>query len=268
MLDRLFPEIEIVELGNLPVARLDRRQTAELLVSLTRDYRRPGRPWIATSINGQVLSDAAGDESFREALLYADLVSCDGQPLVAASGPLTGMTLPERVATTDLFHDIARAAQGRSMAMFFLGASEEENARAVENVRQAYPHVTIAGRLHGFRSHDEWLEQLDFINARAPDILWVSLGAPREQHFYMRFAHDLPNVGLIKTSGGLFNFLSGSARRAPVWMQRAGLEWAWRVGLEPRRLMWRYVSTNPRAALLLLSASKRGARLMRLRGRR
>jgi exopolysaccharide biosynthesis WecB/TagA/CpsF family protein len=267
MLQIVYPEIETVELGRLPVTRLDRRQTAELMLSLVRDYRRAGRPWIATSVNGQVISHAADDEGLREALLFADLVSCDGQPLVAASGPMTGAALPERVATTDLFHDVAEAARGRSIGMFFLGASEEENRRAVETVRQLYPHVQIAGRLHGFRGHAEWIERLDEINALAPDILWVALGVPREQHFYMRFAHALPQVGLIKTSGGLFNFLSGSARRAPAWMQRSGLEWAFRTVAEPRRLAMRYLTTNPRAALLLLLHSKRGVRRARLRSR-
>src|SRR5438034_672648 len=69
-------------------------------------------------------------------------------------------------------------------------------------------------------------------------------------------AADLFNVGVIKTSGGLFNFLSGARARAPRWMQQAGLEWAWRIWLEPRRLFWRYLSTNPRALYLLFNNSR------------
>ena len=66
----------------------------------------------------------------------------------------------------------------------------------------------------------------------------------------------LCNVGVIKTSGGLFNFLSGSRPRAPQWMQTVGLEWAWRIWLEPRRLFWRYLTTNPRALYLLFNKSR------------
>ena len=66
----------------------------------------------------------------------------------------------------------------------------------------------------------------------------------------------LSNVGVIKTSGGLFNFLSGSRARAPQWMQKMGLEWAWRIWLEPRRLFWRYLTTNPRALYLLFNKSR------------
>ena len=249
--------IETLELGGLPVARLDRQRTAALLIDLALT-RRGDRPWIGTSVNGQVISDTARDQSLREAMLYADVISCDGQPLVLMARRLTGLTLPERVATTDLFHDVADACRDRPATMFFLGATEDENRRAVDNVREAYPHLKIAGRLHGFHDHAEWVRHVRQINEIGPDILWLSLGVPREQQFYMRFAHVLTGVGLIKTSGGLFNFLSGSAPRAPLWMQDACLEWAYRMARDPGRLAKRYLTSNPVAAMLLLTRSKRG----------
>jgi exopolysaccharide biosynthesis WecB/TagA/CpsF family protein len=84
----------------------------------------------------------------------------------------------------------------------------------------------------------------------------VALGVPYEQAFVDQFTPQLANVGVIKTSGGLFNFLSGSRPRAPRWMQKIGLEWAWRIWLEPRRLFWRYFTTNPRALYLLFNKSR------------
>lgn len=228
VMPRLLPRVETVNVGGLPVARLDRNQTANLMISLATRQRRPDRPWIATSVNGQVLSEAARKPGLREAMLFADLISCDGQPLVTASARVAGAALPERVATTDLFHDLAHAARTTNPTMYFLGASESENRRAVDNVRRAYPHLRIAGAAHGYRSHAGWISLVRDINRIGPDILWLALGVPREQEFYMRFAHAMPNVGLIKTSGGLFNFLSASAQRAPLWMQERGLEWVYR----------------------------------------
>ena len=99
--------------------------------------------------------------------------------------------------------------------------------------------------------------RLEMTHALAPDYLWVALGVPYEQAFVAEFAPRLTKVGIIKTSGGLFNFLSGSRPRAPRWMQHAGLEWAWRIWLEPRRLFWRYLTTNPRALYLLLNKGRR-----------
>ncbi|UJW87652.1 WecB/TagA/CpsF family glycosyltransferase [Devosia sp. SL43] len=248
-----------MEVGALPAARLDRPETAALLIALATEYRRRDRPWIGTSVNGQVLSEAARKRSLYEAMLFADVISCDGQPMVLASGRLAGVALPERVATTDLFHDIAEAARWRPVSMYFLGGSVAENARAVQNVRQAYPHLRIVGQYHGYSNHAQTIRLVREIDRLRPDILWLGLGVPREQEFYMRFAHAMPNVGLIKTCGGLFNFLSASAQRAPQWMQDSGLEWVYRMGRDPRRLMLRYLTTSPHAAMLMLTRSKRGA---------
>jgi exopolysaccharide biosynthesis WecB/TagA/CpsF family protein len=137
-----------------------------------------------------------------------------------------------------------------------LGASEAENAAAVDNVRKLYPDLKIVGSSHGYLRGDALKAKVEEINALAPDYLWVALGVPYEQAFVEEFTPHLTNVGLIKTAGGLFNFLSGSRTRAPKWMQAIGLEWAWRTLLEPRRLFWRYLTTNPRALYLLFTRKR------------
>ncbi|MGY4284610.1 exopolysaccharide biosynthesis WecB/TagA/CpsF family protein [Bradyrhizobium sp. LM2.7] len=114
----------------------------------------------------------------------------------------------------------------------------------------------FVGHSHGYLRGDAMRAKVEEINALAPDYLWVALGVPSEQAFVEEFTPLLTNVGVIKTSGGLFNFLSGSRSRAPQWMQKIGLEWAWRTLLEPRRLFWRYLTTNPRALYLLFSRNR------------
>src|SRR5262249_54851505 len=104
---------------------------------------------------------------------------------------------------------------------------------------------------HGYLDADAMDRRVAEIDDAAPDILWVALGVPREQQFCARFAQRLRNVGVVKTSGGLLNFLSGTRARAPAWMQRSGLEWAFRLVQEPRRLFWRYAVTSPHAIYLL-----------------
>ena len=139
-------------------------------------------------------------------------------------------------------------------------ANKAENAAAVEIVRKRYPALKIAGGYRGYLGGEALHAKVDEINALPPDYLWVSLGVPYGQAFVEEFTPHLLNVGLFKTSGGLFNFLSGSRTRAPRWMQQAGLEWAWRIWLEPRRLFWRYLTTNPRALYLLLNRSRHSNR--------
>lgn len=244
-------DIPLVRLGGLNIAALDRRETAELMLRLARAPRPHGRPWILTSANGEVVSRCARDARIAALFAETDLISADGQPLVLASA-LCARQLPERVATTDLFHDVAALAVDHGLTFYMFGASDSENLRAVERIRRLYPGLAIVGRSHGYLTDSELEAKVAEINALAPDILWVALGVPREQEFALQYAASLPNVGMIKMSGGLFNFLSGTRRRAPLWMQHCGLEWLYRLAQEPRRLFWRYAVTNPHAAYMLL----------------
>jgi exopolysaccharide biosynthesis WecB/TagA/CpsF family protein len=107
-----------------------------------------------------------------------------------------------------------------------------------------YPALKIVGHRHGYFSREQEPEIIDKINRAQPDVLWLGMGAPAEQQFAIRNRDRLRRVGIVRTSGGLFDFLSGRARRAPKWMQIVGLEWAFRTLLEPRRLAGRYITTN------------------------
>jgi N-acetylglucosaminyldiphosphoundecaprenol N-acetyl-beta-D-mannosaminyltransferase len=226
------------------------------MIDLVFPLRRVTRPLYLTSANGEVLARCSTEPMTDRLFRAADLINADGQPLVTVSQLRSRMPLPERVATTDLFHVVARKAEAASLTFYMFGAEEAQNAAAVANVRKDYPNLRIVGRCHGYLRGDELRAKIDEINELAPDYLWVALGVPYEQAFVAEFTSRLPNVGVIKTSGGLFNFLSGSLPRAPKWMQDIGLEWAWRIWLEPRRLFWRYLTTNPRALYLLLNKSR------------
>jgi exopolysaccharide biosynthesis WecB/TagA/CpsF family protein len=251
--------IRRISLGGLRLAVLDIEQTADFMIDMVFPQRRLGRPLYLTSANGEVLARCSTEPMTGRLFRAADLINADGQPLVTVSRFKSGTPLPERVATTDLFHVVARKAQAARLTFYMFGADEAENATAVANVVRMYPGLRIVGRSHGYLRGEALRQKVDEINALAPDYLWVALGVPYEQAFVDQFAPQLCNVGVIKTSGGLFNFLSGSRVRAPRWMQKVGLEWAWRIWLEPRRLFWRYFTTNPRALYLLFNKSRPSA---------
>lgn len=245
-----------ITLGGLRLAVLDLEQTANFMIDVVFPQRRINRPLYLTSANGEVLARCSTEPMTDRLFRAADLINADGQPLVTVSRFRSKTPLPKRVATTDLFHAVARKAEAAGLTFYMLGADETENAAAVASVREQYPDLKIVGRCHGFLRGEALRAKVAEINALAPDYLWVALGVPYEQAFVEKFASALSNVGVIKTSGGLFNFLSGSRARAPLWMQHAGLEWAWRTWLEPRRLFWRYLTTNPRALYLLLNRGR------------
>jgi exopolysaccharide biosynthesis WecB/TagA/CpsF family protein len=247
----------------LRLAVLDIEQTANYMIDMLLPERRIGRPLYLTSANGEVLARCSTEPMTGRLFRSADLINADGQPLVTVSRLKSSTPLPERVATTDLFHVVARKAEAAGLTFYMFGADEDENAAAVANVQTMYPGLQIIGRSHGYLKGDALRAKVDEINDLAPDYLWVALGVPYEQVFVEEFASRLPNVGVIKTSGGLFNFLSGSRPRAPTWMQTVGLEWAWRIWLEPRRLLWRYLTTNPRALYLLFNQSRSSDRAPR-----
>jgi N-acetylglucosaminyldiphosphoundecaprenol N-acetyl-beta-D-mannosaminyltransferase len=173
--------------------------------------------------------------------------------LVIASRAGTGPRLPERVATTDLFHDVAHEAEATGARFFMLGGARDVVRQAAEKVRATYPKLDLVGFRDGyFQSYEEECEAAAAIDAMRPDVLWIGMGAPRELEFAMQHRARLSHVGVIKTSGGLFDFLAGAQPRAPLWMQSAGLEWAYRLSREPRRLLHRYATTTPHAVYLLL----------------
>jgi N-acetylglucosaminyldiphosphoundecaprenol N-acetyl-beta-D-mannosaminyltransferase len=245
-----------ISLGGLRLAVLDIEQTANFMIEVVFPRRRVDRPLYLTSANGEVLARCSTEPITDRLFRAADLISADGQPLVMVSRFKSTMPLPERVATTDLFDAVARKAAAAGLTFYMFGADEVENTAAVANVRKMYPDLKIVGNSHGYLKGDALRAKVDEINALAPDFLWLALGVPYEQAFVEEYTSRMSNVGVIKTSGGLFNFLSGSRARAPQWMQTMGLEWAWRIWLEPRRLFWRYLTTNPRALYLLFNKSR------------
>src|SRR3954469_849030 len=233
-----FEEWQTIRLGGLPVAVVNRADSARVMVDEALKRRALWRyPAYLTSTNGEVTYRCAVSETERALFLQADAIHADGMPHVFVSRLKCEFPLPERVATTDLFHDVAREAQSRGATMFMLGATEASNNVAAQLVRDRYPMLKLIGQRHGFfADSDEELVICDQVASLAPDILWVSMGVPREQEFIVRHRRRLTSVGVIKTSGGLFDFLSGSKPRAPLWMQNVGLEWLWRAWLRPEGL--------------------------------
>lgn len=252
----LIDDIETSLIGGAAIARLDLAQTARMMLDLAAAPAREEGPYYLTSANGEVLARRFLDREFARLIDCADSISADGQPLVTASRLFSNKPLPERVATTDLYPLVAQMAQRTGASFYLLGASEEVNRAAYEATLRAAPELKIVGRSHGYLKGAQLHAKLDEINALAPNILWLAMGVPREQQFVVEHRSRLRNVKMIKTSGGLFDFVAGAKRRAPRWMQDAGLEWAFRLGLEPRRLVRRYLTTNPIAAYLLLTQTR------------
>jgi N-acetylglucosaminyldiphosphoundecaprenol N-acetyl-beta-D-mannosaminyltransferase len=243
-----------VMVGGFPTACLTRRELAQVMVRdclAARTDSAPKPPKLVFSSNGQGIAIAGQDPAFAKAMDEADIVHADGMPVVFASR-LTHAPLPERIATTDFFHDAAAAAVDNGLSFFFLGASESQNAAAVETAKRLYPGLRVVGRHHGYFDKNESGAICEMVRASGAEVLWLGLGKPMQEHWAVAHRDQLTGVTWIKTCGGLFGFLSGEAKRAPEWMQKVGLEWLHRVLDNPGRLAWRYLTTNAYATYRLI----------------
>lgn len=251
---RGVPMVPQVLVGGIHIGRLSRAQWVDEIVRCCGEVRSKSRlPAFFSSANGNVLSLYARSTRFRELLDMADAIDADGMPLVTATHWLTDTPVAERCATTDFFHDVARAAAERGLSFYLLGGQAEVNAAARARLLELYPRLKIVGGAHGYYEPEDEERLVAEIDALAPDVLWVGLGVPIEHEFVVRNRHRLTHVGVIKTCGGLYDYIAGRVRRAPEWMQRCSLEWLYRTWQEPGRLMKRYATTNVHAAWLMLT---------------
>lgn len=255
-----------VMVGGIATACLSRRDLARMMLQDCLAARKDSHraPKLIFASNGHAIALASRDPAFRATLAQADIIHADGQATVFASRLLTGNPIPERSATTDFIHDAAGMAAEHGLRFFMLGATEEANAQAVQVLRETYPGLQIVGRRHGYFGRSEEADICDEINLTQPDVIWTGLSVPLEYEFAVRNKHRL-KAGWLVTCGGCYNFVTGAYKRAPYWMQASGLEWLFRLGLEPRRLFWRYAVTNPLAMFLLLTRTNSGDAPLRAR---
>jgi N-acetylglucosaminyldiphosphoundecaprenol N-acetyl-beta-D-mannosaminyltransferase len=198
------------------------------------------RPHYLVTANVDFLVQAQEDIELRRILFDAHLVVCDGTPLVWASG-LLGNPLPERVAGSDLVPLLIRIAAEKNYRLFFLGGTPESTAVALDKIKAQYPKLSMVGYSPPFNKllemdHDEIKRR---IQEAQPDFLFVSFGCPKQEKWITMHYQSL-GVPVSAGVGGTIDFLAGHLKRAPVWMQKTGTEWIFRLMQEPRRLFRRY----------------------------
>jgi N-acetylglucosaminyldiphosphoundecaprenol N-acetyl-beta-D-mannosaminyltransferase len=197
------------------------------------------------TMNAQFVEIAHQEARFADVLRRADLSVADGLSLVWASRWL-GQFVPERIAGADLMVRLCETAAANGKTVYFLGGSPGAAYRTATRLSQTLPLLTIAGvdcPPNGFLDDpDECVRVAGRIESARPDLLFVGLGAPKQEYWIERYA-CLP-AKVMMGIGGSFEFVAGFRKRAPLMVQRIGLEWLWRLCMEPRRLWKRYLVGN------------------------
>jgi N-acetylglucosaminyldiphosphoundecaprenol N-acetyl-beta-D-mannosaminyltransferase len=195
-------------------------------------------------VNAAKIVNIRKDARLRDSLLECDMILADGQSVVWASRFLS-RPLPERVAGIDLFEGLLDLADQKRYSIYLLGATAEVVAALAETIKRRFPGVVIAGWRDGyFADADAQSVAEEIINAQ-PDMLFLGITSPKKEIFLGRFGAGLC-VPVLHGVGGSFDVMAGVTQRAPGSWQRFGLEWAYRLKQEPRRLWRRYLRTNTR----------------------
>ncbi len=194
------------------------------------------------------------DADFREAYHHAFLVLPDGTPLMWASRWL-GKPLRQKISGSDLIYWLSEHAAQKGHSIFFLGASEGVAQEAGRRLQKLYPGLKVAGSYSpplGFEKDTALNEKAArTVQEAAPDICYVALGAPK-QDLWNAANFQTVDVPVMIGVGASFDFVTGLQKRAPLWMQKAGLEWSWRLIKEPRRLWRRYLLRDSRFIVLFI----------------
>jgi exopolysaccharide biosynthesis WecB/TagA/CpsF family protein len=182
------------------------------------------------------------DDLLRESLLGCELLLADGQSVVWASR-LLGHPLPERVAGIDLFEALLGLADREKHSVYLLGARPAVLAAVERTIRERFPGAHIAGSRDGYFDDSEAEQVAAAIRTSGADMLFLGMTSPKKEVFIGRFGEGL-GVPVVHGVGGSFDVMAGVTTRAPLAWQRAGMEWAYRLKQEPRRLAHRYITTN------------------------
>jgi N-acetylglucosaminyldiphosphoundecaprenol N-acetyl-beta-D-mannosaminyltransferase len=237
------------EMFGVRVDALSMDETVERCLELVAE----ARPVQHVSLNAAKVVLMADDERVRDIVAGGDHVGIDGQSVVWA-GRLLGVAVPERVAGIDLMDRLLAEASARGLPVYFLGARPDVLERFVSAIRELHPDLDIRGYRDGYFEDDAAVAgEIATSGAR---LLFVGISSPRKEYFV---ANGLSQLGPVFAMGvgGAFDVVAGVTKRAPVWMQRAGLEWFYRLLREPRRMWRRYLVGNARFVALTLREYRR-----------
>lgn len=217
---------------------IDNLSFEEALAAIDDFIKGGSRHYVATP-NVDHIIRLQRDAEFKKVYDSASLILADGMPLVWASR-FTGKRLKERVAGSDLFPDICKLAEQNGYSIFLLGSRQEVVNLTMAHLKKLCPHLIIAGMHHGFFAEEDTDAIVNIINSASPHILFLGMGSPKQELWIMRNISRL-DIKIALCVGGSFEILAGIRKRAPVWMQKTGLEWFYRLIQEPGRLWKRYL---------------------------
>ena len=226
---------EKVTLFGITVDNLTISETLDRIEAMIKD----GAIHQHVVINVDKIVKMESNPNLRTAVVDCDLINADGQPVIWVSA-LLQVPLKERVTGIDLFDALIARCAERGFRPYFVGSRQEIAAKTVDVLKGKYPKLQLAGWRNGYWSADDEPTVVQEIKRARPDVLCMAVGSPKQELFLHKWKKEM-QVPFVMGVGGSFDVTAGVLKRAPRWMQDAGLEWLFRLAQEPRRLWRRYL---------------------------
>jgi len=236
----------MVSLFNIKFSNLTLKETIEIIDSNIRNNIKT----IYMDINTDKIVYAYENNYMFDIINSCDIVNPDGMAVFWASKFL-GKPLKERIAGVDLFVELIKVSAEKGYRIYFLGAKQEVLEKMIKNIKEKFNNEIIAGYRNGYFEENEEERIVEMINDSGAEILFIGITSPKKELFIER-NRDKLNVNFIMGVGGSFDVLAGHIKRAPIWVQKIGMEWLYRVYQEPRRLWKRYAVSNSKFIKIFL----------------
>lgn len=227
-----------ITLLNTIIDVLDVQET----INLVEVYVKKKEPLHLMGVNADKINELNENERLKQIVNSCGIINADGASVIKASKYL-GKPLPERVAGIDLMQSLVRLSEEKGYSVYLLGAKQEVVEKTVEVLRSQYPNLDLVGFHNGYFKEPEWPSISAELKSYNPDFVFVGITSPMKEYL-IEFLQDDGNKSVFMGVGGSFDVISGNIPRAPMWMQKSGMEWLFRVIQEPRRLFKRYFVGN------------------------
>lgn len=205
-------------------------------------------------VNADKLLQMQDDSEMDAIVRHCEIVNTDGASMVMAANKL-GVVVPERVAGIDLMWELCDLAERKGYPIYLIGAKDEVVRKTAAVLQEHYPRIVISGFRDGYFKDDEFDIVVEQVRETKPVIVFVGITSPKKERLIERFRKH-GATGVFVGVGGSFDVVSGNIPRAPIWMQRANLEWLFRMTQEPKRLVKRYMVGNARFYMVLRKGIK------------
>ena len=203
---------------------------------------------LINTVNAHSYNTARKDSLFAEALMNGDVLIPDGVSIVNACKWIKAKSQPkERIAGWDLFSFEMEKLEKKGGTVMFMGSSQKVLDLIVKRAAEVYPHLKVVTYSPPYKpefSDEDNKAIIDAINAANPDLLWIGMTAPKQEKWTYSHWEELDIHCHVGTIGAVFDFFAGTVERAPMWWQRHGLEWLYRLLKEPKRMWRRYIIGN------------------------